>query len=107
MAKWYGKVGYEETKETSPDVWTPEVTDRFYVGDVQRQSRRLENSQQINDNINVNMEISIVADPYAYQHFHEIKYVEYMGSLWKVTSVDVQFPRLILSIGGLYNGDQN
>lgn len=107
MAKWYGKVGYETTSETSPDVWTPSIKEYFYAGDVQRQSRRLENSQQINDNINVNMEISIVADPYAYQHFHEIKYVEYMGTFWKVTSIEVQFPRLILQIGGVYNGDQD
>lgn len=107
MAKWYGRVGYEETIESSPDVWTPIITDRMYAGDVQRQSRRYENAQQINDNLNVNVEISIVADPYAYQHFHEMKYVEYMGNLWKITSIDVQFPRLILSIGGVYNGDEN
>lgn len=103
MAKWYGKVGYEETIETDPYIWETEITEREYAGEVYRNHRRLENSQNVNDNINVNMEISIVADPYAYQNFHAIRYVSYMGSLWKVSSVEVQYPRLILTIGGVYN----
>lgn len=107
MAKWYGKVGYEETSEVEPYVWEPSITEREYAGEVYRNHRRLEGSQNINDSINVNMEISIVADPYAYQNFHAIRYVSYMNQLWKVTSVEVQYPRLILSIGGIYNEEHN
>lgn len=107
MSKWYGKVGYEETVETTQDVWEAVITERYYAGDVQRHISRWDNTQKINDDQNVNVEISLVADPYAYQHFSCMKYVEFMDSLWKISSIDLQFPRLILSIGGVYNREQN
>lgn len=106
MAKYFGKIGYAEQVETAPGVWEEQITERQYYGDVVRNIRRLESSGDINDNINVSMEISIVADPYAIQNFHAMRYVEFMGSLWKITSVEVNYPRLILSIGGVYNGQQ-
>ena len=104
MAKYFGKIGYAEQVETAPGVWEEQITERQYYGDVVRNIRKLESSGDINDNINVSMEISIVADPYAIQNFHAMRYVEFMGSLWKITSVEVNYPRLILSIGGVYNG---
>ena len=106
MAKYFGKIGYAEQVETAPGVWEEQITERQYYGDGVRNIRKLESSGDINDNINVSMEISIVADPYAIQNFHAMRYVEFMGSLWKITSVEVNYPRLILSIGGVYNGQQ-
>lgn len=106
MAKYFGKIGYVEQVETAPGVWEEQITERQYYGDVVRNIRKLESSGDINDNINVSMEISIVADPYAIQNFHAMRYVEFMDSLWKITSVEVNYPRLILSIGGVYNGQQ-
>lgn len=106
MAKYFGKIGYAEQVETAPGVWEEKITERQYYGDVVRNIRRLESSGNLNDNINVSMEISIVADPYAIQNFHTMRYVEFMGSLWKITSVEVNYPRLILSIGGVYNDHQ-
>ncbi|MBF1041158.1 MAG: hypothetical protein HXK92_05865 [Lachnospiraceae bacterium] len=105
MAKFYGKIGYAENVETRPGVWRPTITEREYFGDLVRNTRRLESASQINDNINISNEISIVADPYAYQNFHSMRYVEFMGTKWKISSVEVQYPRLILSIGGVYNGE--
>ena len=105
MAKFYGKIGYAENVETRPGVWRPTITEREYFGDLVRNTRRLESASQINDNINISNEISIVADPYAYQNFHSMQYVEFMGTKWKISSVEVQYPRLILSIGGVYNGE--
>lgn len=102
MAKWYGKVGYAEQVETAPGVWEEKITERQYYGDVVRNIRKLESSGEVNDNINVSMEISIVADPYAIQNFHTMRYIEFMGSLWKIYNVEVNYPRLILTIGGLY-----
>ena len=106
MAKWYGKIGYAEQIETAPGVWEEKIIERNYYGDVVRNIRRLESSGNLNDDINVSMEISIVADPYAIQNFHAMRYVEFMGSLWKISSVEVNYPRLILSIGGVYNAEQ-
>ena len=104
MAKFYGKIGFAEQVETKPGVWTPKETVRTYYGDLIRNTRRLEGSDKVNDDINISNEISIVADPYANQNFHLIKYVEFMGAKWKVTNVDVQYPRLLLTLGGVYNG---
>lgn len=107
MAKWFGKIGYAITQETRPGIWQPTIEEREYYGDTVRNVRRLENAQKINDDISVAVDISVVADPFAYNNFHTMKYVEYMGSKWKVSSVDVQYPRLVLSLGGLYNGEES
>lgn len=104
MAKFYGKIGYAITKETTPGVWVEEIVERSYYGDVIRNIRRLQGSENLNDNINVSNEISIVADAFANQNFYSMRYVEYMGAKWKVSSVEVKYPRLILNIGGVYNG---
>lgn len=102
--KWYGIIGFGETVETKPGVWEDKITPRAYYGDVTRNARMLQSSGQVNDNINVSNLISVVADPYANQNFHAIRYVEFMGTKWKVSNVDVQYPRLILTVGGVYNG---
>ena len=104
MGKFYGSIGYAETVETSPGVWVEQITERKYYGDVNRDSRRLQSANQLNDNINVSSEISIVADPYAYNHFHSMRYAEFMGAKWKILTVEPKPPRLILTLGGLYNG---
>ena len=107
--KFYGLVGYCETVEGTGDeegVWKPRITEeRKYYGDVLRNTRKWDNNNEsINDNLNVNNSISIVADAYAYEHFFAMKYVKWMGTYWKITNVEVQRPRLILTIGGVYNG---
>ena len=105
MSKFYGNVGYVETveDEENPGVWVEKVTTRPYFGDLLKNYRKLKQGSDMNDGIDISMDVSIVADPYAYQNFHAIRFVEYMGSRWKVTSVDVNYPRLSLQIGGLYN----
>lgn len=107
MAKFYGAIGFGETRETTPGVWTDDIVERKYSGDVIRNIKRIDGNQKVNDDINVNNEISIISDPYANKNFHQIRYVEYMGTKWKVSSVTVEFPRLVLSIGGVWNGEEN
>ena len=104
MSKWFGKIGYAVTEETTPGVWVEQITERNYYGDIIRNTRRLQTSDKLNDDINVSNEISIVADPFARDNFHAMRYIEFMGTRWKVSSVEVQYPRLILSLGGVYNG---
>ena len=106
MNKWFGKIGYAETVETTPGVWEERITERSYYGDLIRNTLKVQSTDQLNDNINVANKISIVADPFAYQHFHAMRYVEFMGAKWKVSDVEVQQPRLILTVGGVYNGKQ-
>ena len=106
MAKFYGIIGYAVTEEAKPGVWTEKIIEHAYYGDLTRNTRRLQSADQLNDNIDVANEISIVADPFANENFHSMRYVEFMGAKWKVTSVEVQYPRLILTLGGVYNGKQ-
>lgn len=105
MARWFGKVGYSETVETKPGVWTPQDTVCEYFGDVKRDSTRWNgSSESTNDNLTVNVQISIVADPFAIEHFSSIKWIEYMGAKWKITNAEPQLPRIILTLGGIWNG---
>ena len=106
MAKFYGEIGYVETIETEPGIWVENIIKRNYYGDLIRNTRSLVSSGNVNDNINISNEISILADPYANEHFHSMRYVEFMGAKWKITNVEVKYPRLILTIGGLYNNVQ-
>lgn len=104
MAKWDGYIGFSENTETKPGVWEPVITEHYYFGDVIENRRSLQPTNNVNDKISVNNTISIIADPYANQNFHAIKYITFMGTRWKVSSVNVQYPRLILSLGEVYNG---
>lgn len=104
MARFCGLIGYVLTVETEPGIYEEEEIVNEYFGDIIRNSRRLQTTNKVNDDINISNQISIIADPFANQNFHAMKYVEYMGAKWKITDVEVQYPRLILSVGGVYNG---
>lgn len=105
MARFFGPVGYNHGSiETSPGVWVDQITEVSYYGDVVRNSRKLEDGSKLNDDITVNNSISIVADAYANEHFFAIRYVKWAGVLWSVTDVTVESPRLLLRLGGVYNG---
>lgn len=109
MSKFFGVIGFavgarEGIGEDEGIVKELPVVERVYYGDILQNSRRFENGSDINDNLQINNKISIMADAYAQQHFFAMKYVDWMGALWKVTNVEVQRPRLILTIGGVYNG---
>lgn len=104
MAKFCGKIGFAKPVESDIGVWTDEIVERLYYGDTIRIVRRLQSSENLNDDINISHEISIVADAFANENSHLMKYVEFMGAKWKIASVEVQYPRLVLSVGGVYNG---
>ena len=104
MAKFRGIVGFADTVEKEPGVYVEKILRRTYSGDLHRNLRRLESSGNINDNINISNEISILADAYAFNHFNAIRYVEFGGAKWKVSSVDAtKRPRLVMTLGGLFN----
>lgn len=103
MAKWYGKIGYAMLKETNPGVWEEGFVERNYYGDIERNTRRLESSGNVNDNINISNLFSIVADQFACDNFHDMRYLEFMGAKWKIKSVEVKRPRLVLTVGGVFN----
>ena len=101
--RYYGKIGYFDTVETKPGLFEQKLIFRTYKGDVLRNTKRNQLGSKVNDDITISNSISIVADPYARDHFFQIKCAEWQGALWEVTSVDVQFPRLVLELGGVYH----
>jgi hypothetical protein len=104
MAKYFGKIGYGHSVERQNGVWEDEITERKLYGDVVRNARRLVTGDEVNSDLSTTNSISVVADAYALQNIFAIRYLEWMGRLWFVTDVEVQAPRLLLRLGGVYNG---
>lgn len=104
MAKFFGMIGFANTEETSPGVWGG-VVERPYYGDVLSRGMNVMSTEQVNKDISITNRISIIANPYAYENFSAMRYVKFMNTAWSINSVDVQYPRLILNIGGIYNGE--
>lgn len=105
MAKFYGKIGYGISGETDPGVYELQSKERPYYCEVLAKSWKYDSTENANDDINIANRISIVADEFAYKHSYAMRYVEWMGARWKISKVEVQSPRLILTIGGVYNGE--
>lgn len=103
MAKYFGVIGYEVTEEVEPGIYVESFIEKQYYGDIIRNSRRLQDANKVNPDVTISNQFSIVADPFANNHFHEMRYIEYMGTKWKITDIEVEYPRLILSVGGIYN----
>lgn len=104
MAKFYGAIGYGTTVETAPGVFSDLIEEKMYRGDVFRNTRKLQEGESLNNDLSVNNSISIVADAYAGEHFFAMRYIKWAGTLWHISDVEVQSPRLILRLGGVYNG---
>lgn len=103
MSKYYGAIGYAKSVEDIASVYREEITERYYYGDIYRNSKSNKSSENLNDNISISNKVSILADPFAMNNFQAIKYATYLGTKWKVKSVEVQYPRLILELGDVYN----
>lgn len=108
MARFAGKVGYVRTSEKSdqPGVWVRDVKEVFYRGDILRISSAWQNDTKVNDDFTITNKISIVADAFAYANYAHIKFVELGGVKWTVKDATVDRPRIVLSLGGVYNGEQ-
>lgn len=105
MARFYGNIGFGLTEETEPGVWTPKIISRPYYGDILRKFNKWNQSENPNDDLALNNEISIVADQFAYENASCVKWVEMYGTKWKVTSIEIDHPRMKLTFGGVWNGD--
>lgn len=102
--KYFGKIGFAVTEETSPGIWEEVITEKKYRGEIITLSKNQAESSEPNDSIKLSLEFSIVADLYANDNFVRIRYVTYKGIKWKITNVRPDNKRLILTTGGIYNG---
>ncbi len=104
MSKFYGPIGYITQKEISPGVWDEVVVEKSYRGDILQDTRRWQVSEHKNDNLTISNRLSIIADPFLYENSSTIRYVSWLGVRWKVNNIEIQRPRLILTLGEVYNG---
>ena len=104
MSKFYGPIGYVTQQEISPGVWDEVVVEKSYRGDILQDTRRWQVSEHKNDNLTISNRFSIIADPFLYENSSTIRYVSWLGVRWKVTNIEIQRPRLILTLGEVYNG---
>lgn len=104
MAKFHGNIGFAEQVKTAPGVYGEQIVEREYYGDVINSFFNARaTSETTNDELGISNRISIVANDYAFKNFQFMKYVVFMGVKWHITNVEVRYPRLELSIGGVYN----
>lgn len=106
MAKFHGAIGYALLEESSPGVWIDTIVEKNYRGDIILDQRRFQSSENLNDNINIDNSISILADAYAYENLGFMKYIVWNNVAWKIQSFSINRPRIVLQIGGVYNGER-
>lgn len=104
MARFYGVIGFATSVETASGVWADVITEFPYFGDIVKSARKLDEGEKVNFDISLQNSISIVADAYASEHIFAMRYINWAGTLWIVSTVEVQSPRLLLRLGGVYNG---
>lgn len=104
MAKFFGEIGFATQVETSPGIWEDRIVEKQYYGDVFRESCRFSTTEQVLDKINLSNQISILADGYVVDNIQNLRYVRWLGGLWKISYVELKFPRLVLEMTGVYNG---
>ena len=103
MARYHGYVGYAIDVEAYPGVWEELISEHEYFGDVIKNRMNIQQNSNVNAKITISNSISIIADPFAYEHVYAMRYVTYLNKKWTITNIDIQRPRLILTLGGLYN----
>lgn len=104
--KWFGQIGYEYLEETEPGVYEAKILVRDYYGDITRNYKKDQSQQMINNNYAVNNQVAVIADPYAFNNFHKIVYITFMGTKWRPSAIEVQYPRLIFELGSIYNEEE-
>lgn len=105
MAKWHGKIGFSVSSETSPGVWTNSIVERTYSGNTFRNSRRWQNGEGANSDIMISNQISVVSDVFAMENFPHMRYIEVYGVLWSISDIEADYPRLVITTGGIYNAE--
>jgi len=105
MGKWFGKIGCSKTVETAPGVWSERYEEREYYGDILRRSRQYPSAENLNDNVSISNQISVIADPFALENFPYMKYLYLGGVKWTISNIEMQYPRLIFTLGGVYNAE--
>lgn len=103
MTRFFGEVGYVTTTR-SGGVSEYIATERQYYGNELRSLRYFRQGESILGEVSQQTRISVLADGYMLENYYDIRYLMKAGVAWTVSSVEVERPRLILTLGDRYNG---
>lgn len=106
MSKYVGMIGFGMNRETEPGVWEDEVIERKYRGDILKNNQHFAVGGTTSGELRISNHFSILCDSFAFDHVSDIRYLEWRGNRWMVDSIEIEYPRLIMTIGGIYNGPQ-
>ena len=106
MAKFYGAIGYALQIESKPGVWSDNIIEKNYRGDVILDQRRWQSADKVNDDLSLDNSISIIADEYAHNNIGNMKYIVWNNVPWEIQSFSINRPRIVIQIGGIYNGER-
>ena len=106
--KFHGKVGFwKSDEEVRPGVFRPVIEERSYTGELIRNARRFQfEADKKNQNLIINNQVSILSDIYLRENLSSVLYVIWNGIKWHVGSVDINYPRITLELGEVYNGEE-
>lgn len=107
MAKFYGPIGYAVQSETVPGIWEDTIIEKNYRGDIVLSQQRWQSSEHVNDNFNLDNSISIIADEFAFKNLGAMKFIVWHDTPWKIQSISINRPRIVIQIGGVYNGERS
>jgi hypothetical protein len=105
MAKFTGKVGFIEFVESEPGLFRPVVIEKSFSGDLLLDRRGWKASEHTSGDVFVSNRISLLANADLVNNLANIKYVIFMGVKWKVATFEILLPRVILTLGEVYNAE--
>lgn len=104
MARFYGEIGFGTTVEAPPGVWKDVIVELKFYGDVLRNDLNSDFGEKVNPDFTFTNRISIVAGHNALKRRKDMRYIRFEGELWIINSIEIEERRLILGLGGVYNG---
>lgn len=104
--KFCGQIGYIYEREIRPGITISDPEEHLAYGDVLSNVRRWQTDSDINDDLTTSNRISILADAFVCEHMGAMRYCKWLGTAWEIKSVELNYPRAILTLGGVYNGEQ-
>lgn len=104
MNRFHGFIGYGIQKETTPGVYQDIIIEREVYGDIKKNGVRSTNQGNVNNDITLSNIVSVVTNSYFKDNCQHIRYVKINNQYWSVTHVELNYPRSILTLGGVYNG---
>lgn len=109
MARFYGTVGFMQTVEddSRPGMYFEKITEypKRY-GDILTNKWNSSPGKSINDDFKVANRISVVCNKKMISEAQFARYIIWNNVKWEITSVDIEPPRLIFTLGGIYNAQQ-